>query len=402
MLKILIAGAGPAGARLAKNLGAAGHRVVLADQISSPAANAFSSAALPQSEVETLQIPRECWSSLWYGWQLIDPRGLEHQWWSDAALGVVLDFAQFRTLLWQQAEQVGVELLRGCRIALQRLSARGADVLIHHPDGRCLEESVDLLVDATGSRRSLLRQAGIPIDSSRDPLLTGHGTEWILQADPDSSARWRDRLSFVIGSKWVQHGYGWVFPMDGYRLKVGVCRLPPISRTSADLPGLLTDLQRLLHAFDLERCPVLDRHGGAVASTVQRLETLGGGALIAIGDAASTANLLGGEGIRYALKSAELLASLLVDQPSSSAPWEPEPLRLSYRHALRAELGRRWAISGRLAKRTWFGLQSAQSDQRMAGLIQGLSQSADAAALSDLFFNYRFERYGWKLIPYLF
>ena len=125
-------------------------------------------------------------------------------------MGVVLDFAQFRTLLWQQAEQVGVELLRGCRIALQRLSTQGADVWIHHPDGRCLEESVDLLVDATGSRRTLLRQAGIPIDSSRDPLLTGHGTEWILQADPDSSARWRDRLSCdrqPMGPAWLRVGF---------------------------------------------------------------------------------------------------------------------------------------------------------------------------------------------------
>ena len=149
--------------------------------------------------------------------------------------------------------------------------------------------------------------------------------------------------------------------------------------------------------FDLEGCPVLDRHGGAVASTVP-LRDLRGGAVIAIGDAASTANLLGGE--VHALKSAELLASLLLNQPSASVPWDR--LRLSYRHALRAELGRRWALSGRLAKQTWFGLQSAQADKRMAGLIQGLSQRADAAVLSDLLFNYRFERYGWKLIPYLF
>ncbi|WP_413439985.1 NAD(P)/FAD-dependent oxidoreductase [Synechococcus sp. MIT S1220] len=400
MLKILIAGAGPAGARLARHLASAGHAVVLADQISSPATNAFSSAALSQSEAEVLRIPRQCWSSVWSGWQVIDPRGLEYQWWATDSLGVVLDFAQFRALLWQEAERSGVELLKGCRVQLKRLRSEGADVWIHQRHGHRQERRVDLLVDATGSRRALLRQAGIPVDSSRDPLLTGHGVEWILQADPKSSARWRDRLSFLLGSRWIRHGYGWVFPMDGYRLKVGVCRLPPPSSKASDLSGLQRDLQRLLICFDLNRCPVLDRHGGVVSSTVRRLENLGGGSLIAIGDAASTANLLGGEGIRYAIKSADLLASLLQDQQGSAKSWQK--LRRSYRHTLHSELGRRWGWSGRLAQRTWFGLKSERADLRMSRLIEGLSKRADAADLSSLFFDYRFERYGLRLLPYVF
>ena len=399
MLKILIAGAGPAGARLARHLASAGHAVALADQIPSSATNAFSSAAMPQSEADALRIPRECWSSVWNGWQVIDPDGLEHQWWADDPLGVVLDFAQFRTLFWQEAERSGVELLKGCRVQLKRLQADRAEVWLQHRHGHRLERSVDLLVDATGSRRALLRQAGIPVDSSRDPLLIGHGVEWILQADPDSSARWRDRLSFLLGSRWIHHGYGWVFPMAGYRLKVGVCRLPPPSSRSSDLSGLQSDLQQLLNCFDLKRCPVLDRHGGVVSSTVRRLERLGGGSLIAIGDAASTANLLGGEGIRYAIKSADLLASLLQDQQGSAISWQT--LRRRYRQTLHAELGRRWGWSGRLAQRTWFGLTSERSDLRLSRLIEGLSKRADAADLSSLLFDYRFERYGLRLLPYV-
>ena len=57
---------------------------------------------------------------------------------------------------------------------------------------------------------------------------------------------------------------------------------------------------------------MLDRHGGPVSSSIARSEPLVAGALLAVGDAASSANLLGGEGIRHAMDSADQLADLLI------------------------------------------------------------------------------------------
>ena len=37
----------------------------------------------------------------------------------------------------------------------------------------------------------------------------------------------------------------------------------------------------------------------------------------------------------------------------------------------------------------------------MQRLIHGLSGQASAEDLSELLFWYRFERYGWRLLPYL-
>ena len=37
----------------------------------------------------------------------------------------------------------------------------------------------------------------------------------------------------------------------------------------------------------------------------------------------------------------------------------------------------------------------------MERLISGLSEQASAEDLSELLFDYRFERYGWRLLPYL-
>jgi len=387
-VRVLIAGGGPSGATLAALLAEQGWTVTLADALPSPLRNAYSSAALPLADAERLGIPHHCRSAPWSGWQLLDPAGLEHQWWAGEPLGVVLDFAAFRSHLWRRVQRAGVELLCGWRVSLQQLRATSADVLLTSADGAVRRCTVDVLVDATGPGRALLRQAGVAVDSPTDPLLTGEGVEWLLQGTPGTTARWRDRLSFMLGSHWVPHGYGWVFPMEADRLKIGVCRMAPPAGTSRPLS---VSLRGLLQRCGLGHLPVLDRHGGRVSSTVNRQEQLGEGALWAVGDAASTANLLGGEGIRHAMDSAAILGQcLLTGRP-----------RMEYRSLLLQHFGWRWRVSNRLARRTWWGLDDQRADRRMARLIHGLSGQASAEGLSTLLFHYRFERYGWRLLPYL-
>ena len=200
-MSVLVVGAGPSGARLAIQLARRGAEVTLVDRLMDPERNAYSSAALPLEAVRRLGLPDETIAATWQGWQLHDPSGLVHQWWSDDDLGVVLDFGRLRSFLWSEARRHGVESLR----------------------------SVRWLIDATGARRDLLQQAGVKPNPA-DPLLQGIGVEWLLQADDRHAAPWRDRISFFLGTPWISHGYGWIFPMQGQRLKVGVCQLPPPHR----------------------------------------------------------------------------------------------------------------------------------------------------------------------------
>tara|TARA_B100001063_G_scaffold181147_1_gene170259 strand:+ start:84 stop:419 length:336 start_codon:yes stop_codon:yes gene_type:complete len=110
-----------------------------------------------------------------------------------------------------------------------------------------------------------------------------------------------------------------------------------------------------------------------------------------VGDSASTANLLGGEGIRHAMDSADVLAECLVSGASLQ----------DYQLRLKRLFNWRWGVSNRLARRTWWGLNKKSADERMNRLISGLSEQASAEDLSELLFDYRFERYGWRLLPYL-
>ncbi len=160
--------------------------------------------------------------------------------------------------------------------------------------------------------------------------------------------------------------------------------------------------KQLLKKLDLGGATVINRHGGVIRSRVQRSDCHGRGRLLALGDAVSTANLLGGEGIRHAMESARVLLPLLLDALANPGDEKAnQGLIKTYKKKLQGQLGTRWSLSGRLAKRTWWGLDNKAADQRMERLLQGLNQCS-AADLSELLFNYRFERFGLRALPYLF
>ncbi|MFL0780823.1 MAG: NAD(P)/FAD-dependent oxidoreductase [Prochlorococcus sp.] len=401
---VLVAGAGPAGARLAERLALQGLQVTLVETLRDPAKVAFSSAAIPYGALADLDVPRRAVAAIWRGWQLHDPEGGEHQWWSETDLGAVLDFGVLRQQLWQRAVEAGVEFLKGWQVMSVTAGSGRADVLLRSAAGCVQTRTAAWVIDATGQRRCLLGSPKARGSRQIKPLLEGVGVEWIIQGQSSDVAPWGDRLSFFLGSSWIPHGYGWIFPMAANRLKVGVCRLPPQAE-GVHLPSASSFLKGILSRFGLDRLPVLDRHGGLLSSTLDRREIHGQGRLIGVGDAVSTANLLGGEGIRSALLSAEILAPLLAEACDRNLAGRSDQLerRLisSYEKKLRQRLGWRWGVSARLARRTWWGLANNQADQRMSRLISGLSEKASAEDLNSLLFDYRFERYGLRLLPYL-
>jgi flavin-dependent dehydrogenase len=389
--EVLIAGSGPAGAELARLLAESGHPVLLVDALPDLRQAAFSSAALPLEAVERFGIPPSVQASTWSRWLLLGP-GLGRREWASSSgetLGAVLDFGALRQWLAQRAVAAGAQLQLGWRAVRWEQGEGAVRTLLRNRQGEHRWVRSGWLVDATGQQRALI---GDP-DPAREPLVSGLGVEWLLQVDPERWQLWADRLSFLMGTNWVAQGYGWVFPMQPGQLKLGVCRLQDPDRPQPPLHQLL---QAALERLNLQQARVLDRHGGLIRSTVRRSEPHRQGRLLGLGDAVSTANLLGGEGIRHALASSHVLAPLLMQ----AIQGQPQALD-RYPARLRRALGWRWNLSGRLARRTWLGLRSPEADQRLERLLRGLEANASAADLSALLFHYRFERYGWKALPYL-
>ena len=385
--QVLIVGAGPSGADLAYRLAVAGVDVMVVDRLADLRQAAFSSAAVPWSAVEEHQLPESVIAARWSGWQLLGPGGQRRQWQAPQPLGAVLDFGALRHWLARRAEAAGARVALGWCAEGWRPHGAGACVQLRGPAGESRAVEASWVVDASGQQRALL---GDP-PPTQHPLVRGVGVEWLVQVDPMAWQRWADQLSFMLGSDWVPQGYGWVFPMGPGVLKVGICRL---CDPRGPQPPLQTLLQQLLDRLGLGGCPVLDRHGGLVRSSIHRRENHQCGPLLGLGDAVSTANLLGGEGIRHALSSSAELAPLLLTALSG----KPSALR-HYPRRLRRRLGWRWSLSGRLAQRTWLGLRTAAADRRLNSLLRGL-EGCSADDLSALLFDYRFERYGLRALPY--
>lgn len=393
--QVLVVGAGPAGGSLAARLARQGIDVLLIDRLVDLGQAAFSSAALPRSAVEQFGLPAAVQAAQWRGWQLVGPGDCERRWDASESLGAVLDFGKLRQWLAEQAQAAGARLqlgfaARGC----QERSDGAMVTMLCGPGGEPTTITSDWVVDASGEGRALL---GDPPDHA---LVSGVGVEWLLQVDAQRWRPWSERLSFFMGSRWVQQGYGWIFPMEAGLLKLGVCRLEDGRRRQ---PPLAQELQRLLERTGLADAAVLDRHGGRIRSTIRRREAHRRGRLIGLGDAVSTANLLGGEGIRHALLAAEVLAPLLAEAVRSGGDGARWPGRRNlgrYDANLRRALGWRWSLSGRLARRTWLGLNGPRGDSRLDKLLSGLS-GCSATDLSALLFDYRFERYGRRALPYL-
>ena len=399
-------GAGPSGGELARLLAQAGVDVVLVDRLIDLGQAAFSSAALPLAALDRFGLPEQVVAARWRGWQLVGPGALggeegtqARHWMAGQPIGAVLDFGALRQWLASQAQGWGAELQLGWRAVdcgpqtsvSSPLTGSKMATILKDSDGQQRTITSDWVVDASGEGRALLAEGA----SRQDPLVTGVGVEWLLQLPDGQASRWGDRLTFFLGSSWVQQGYGWIFPMAKNQLKVGVCRLIDPSRSQ---PPLTAELAKVLRASDLQTALVLDRHGGRIRSSVRRREPHQKGRLLGLGDVVSTANLLGGEGIRHALTSSRVLAPLL--QEALQCPGQAGRILEAYPRQLRQALGWRWSLSGRLAHRTWLGLANAKADQRLERLLNGL-QTKRAEDLSALLFDYRFERYGLKALPYL-
>ena len=103
---------------------------------------------------------------------------------------------------------------------------------------------------------------------------------------------------------------------------------------------------------------MIDRHAGIISSIVVRKEKHLTERIIGLGHLVSTANLLGGEGIRHALISPDTFGPFWVVECLSVRKmgciyfWALN----KYEKVLSNNLGWRWGSSSRIALKTWWGV----------------------------------------------
>jgi geranylgeranyl reductase family protein len=342
--RIAIIGGGPAGALAAAELARAGREVLLFDEKlawEKPCGGGVTDKALHrwpflrEAHVKRNWI-RNC--------ELIAPSGRAVSFPLDRQIAIFSRLT-LNTLLLDRARNAGAEVIQE-RISRLEQSSRGWDL---HSAKRCY--SADFVILATGARNSFRHLSSVPLGPENFMVAAGYyiaGTDHTV------------RIKFLKGL----HGYIWVFPRADH-FSAGICgRMNGASTT--ELRHVLEDsLKEFKLGLQDSRFYAHIIPSFTVGTFRRSLFSGEGWAMI--GDAAGFVDPITGEGLYYAMRSADLLASaLLADSPESY----PSLVKADFL----CELERAARIADRFYSGMWMG---GPVTERMVQLTSRSSQFRD-------------------------
>jgi digeranylgeranylglycerophospholipid reductase len=297
----VIVGAGPAGGQCARELALAGFKVLLIDKAKSFSENNYSSGGAPLDILSDFSLPSSVVGVYWNTLRVLSTHS-ETSWTTDALFGPILNFDQLRTFLVDQTVQAGGLFQLGCQYQNHQIYSQWIEVYLKHLDsGTIFPIKTTVLVDATGSERKVLVKS-----YNKHQAIAATGIEYHIKVDPSIYQKYAQSLNFFLGHHWMPQGYAWIFPMNDEKLKVGVIRYFQNKNHLSYEPSYQFYLQRLLK--ECGSYQIQDKHGKTIYYTLRQKDLRFNGPILAIGDAVSSINPLGWEGIRHAMVSGRLAA----------------------------------------------------------------------------------------------
>jgi flavin-dependent dehydrogenase len=323
--RIAIVGGGPAGAFAAAELARAGREVLLFDEKlawEKPCGGGLTDKAilrwpfLREAKVERNWIS-QC--------ELIAPSGRKVSFMLDRQIAIFSRLA-LNGLLLERAREAGVRLVRE---RVTRIEGEAGAWTVQSASGH---HAADFLVLAGGARNGFRGQFSIPLGPENFMVAAGYfipGSHQTVQ------------VKFVKGL----HGYIWIFPRADH-FSAGISGRMK-GKSSAELRRLLEDS---LPEFGL------DSKGAAfyahiipsLTAETLRNSPISGDGWAMIGDAAGFVDPITGEGLYYALRSAELLSNALLANAPESYP-------ILVKQDFLPELERAARIADRFYSGNWLG-----------------------------------------------
>jgi digeranylgeranylglycerophospholipid reductase len=150
-----------------------------------------------------------------------------------------------------------------------------------------------LVIDASGFNSSIARRLGLVSEWKR----YGIGAEYECYCENVDRETW----VLMVGRKYSDAGYAWVFPLSENRVRIGVGVGRPESNTDP-LQKLNSIIDKKLKPLDkMGKIQPIELHYGFIPNEGLRTSTVSDG-LMLVGDSAGQANPLVLEGIRYAIE----------------------------------------------------------------------------------------------------
>ena len=136
---------------------------------------------------------------------------------------------------------------------------------------------------------------------------------------------------------------------------------------------------------------IVERHGGTVRYSLGLKDKYVDGSVIAIGDAVSTINFLGGEGIRHAMESSEISVKY-IDRYLKGTGQNFD----GYQQEMHQVFLKSWTISEKLGLKKYL----ADSD-RLVDRVVNYLRPLTLEDVVDILFYYKFEKASKGLASYL-
>ena len=347
---VVVVGAGPGGSATAANLARRGLNVLLLEKSHFPREKVCGDGLTPRATRSLVRLGID--TSVAAGWLhnkglriyggRIEPFELDWPALTDyPPYGLVRPRADFDNLLAQHAVGRGAELIQETTVTEAILDDRtGRIVGVRSRAGD--EYHAPLVVAADGNSSRLSVSMGLNKRNDRPMGVAYRAYYASPRTNDDYLESWLELWDGKPRESTLMPGYGWIFGMGDGTCNVGL----GVLNTSKSFQK--TDYRELMKRWLANTPEEWGFHeenrmgkiqGAALPMAFNRQPVYGRGLLL-VGDAGGMVNPFNGEGIAYALESAELAADAIAEAHARGIGTEPAERALhGYRTELRARLG---------------------------------------------------------------
>ena len=388
---VVIIGGGPAGGQTARNLSKRGYKTLLVEKNINFEENNFSSAGMTLEPLEEFNLPESVIGAYWQN-ITIQCTKKSYFWKGDANKGVVLDFGKLRQFLADEALDNGGEVLTGHKYLKKEVTKEGVNIeLLKTATSEKIQVQAKLVVDATGPLRKVMYD-----DKEEQPtMVLGSGTEYLIEVDQEVYDKYKNQLVFFLGHKWSIKGYSWIFPMENRILKVGAGKthLKSNNQENTDKTTRKITEQIIKEYIKSDNYKLLDKHGGVVRYCEGLKDKFYDNKVVAVGDSVSAINPRGGEGIRYAMQSADL-ACKYIDEYLIKGSADFADYRKKWR--------RRKLLKWRLSEVSGRRMYNKYSDDQIENRVRFFYENYNTDVLIDSLFNFKYDQLIYRIFHYTF
>jgi digeranylgeranylglycerophospholipid reductase len=297
---IAIVGGGPAGLSAAYSASRNGAKVVLFEKDPSFGHNVRTSGVSWIKEIEQFGIPKDFYNPI-KNFSFVSPNNeisiAGHEY-----TACVLDIKKTYQLLAIKAAKEGSDLFVRSNVfdIKKNLEGKINGLKVSTPKG-IVEIDSTLVIDASGFNSFISRKMGyVPLWHRY-----GVGAEYECYCDKIN----QETLFLLVGQKYSNAGYAWIFPLSGNSVRIGVgigrpeSAIDPLHKLNYIMENKLYPLNKM------GKIQPIEVHYGMIPNEGLRKSFVYDG-LMMIGDTAGQANPLVLEGIRYAIEFGQLAGKI--------------------------------------------------------------------------------------------